>query len=173
MNLLFLRDRNDSMESMDGLQCSEGSDSCSSQFVPSTGIGLITKTYNSFLIFLKIYCKGAEINHNEGEDDGCTQRTIFTKDLVCWSYQIARGMDYLASRKVLHGDLAARNVLLADNDVVKVSDFGLSRKIRFGDNYHQTVHKVLTINLILKTKLKCFFFIKRTCCLSSGWRWSR
>ena len=34
-------------------------------------------------------------------------------------------MDYLASKKVLHGDLlAARNVLLAEDGVVKVTDFG-------------------------------------------------
>ena len=32
-----------------------------------------------------------------------------TRDLICWAFQIARGMDYLARRKVLHGDLAARN----------------------------------------------------------------
>lgn len=27
-------------------------------------------------------------------------RSITTTDLVCWSFQVARGMDYLASRKV-------------------------------------------------------------------------
>jgi Ser/Thr protein kinase RdoA (MazF antagonist) len=31
--------------------------------------------------------------------------------------------------QVLHGDLAARNVLLADHGVVKVSDFGMARKM--------------------------------------------
>jgi hypothetical protein len=25
---------------------------------------------------------------------------VTTKDLVCWSYQVARGMEYLASRQV-------------------------------------------------------------------------
>ncbi|EFX62888.1 hypothetical protein DAPPUDRAFT_119760 [Daphnia pulex] len=44
---------------------------------------------------------------------------IKTSDLISWSYQIARGMEFLASKKVLHGDLAARNVLLADHGVVK------------------------------------------------------
>jgi hypothetical protein len=28
-------------------------------------------------------------------------RSISTRDLISWSYQIARGMDYLASKKVL------------------------------------------------------------------------
>jgi serine/threonine protein kinase len=31
--------------------------------------------------------------------------------------------------QVLHGDLAARNVLLADHGVVKVADFGMARQI--------------------------------------------
>jgi Ser/Thr protein kinase RdoA (MazF antagonist) len=31
--------------------------------------------------------------------------------------------------QVLHGDLAARNVLLADDGVAKVADFGMARKM--------------------------------------------
>ena len=32
--------------------------------------------------------------------------------------------------QVLHGDLAARNVLLADQGVVKVADFGMARQMK-------------------------------------------
>lgn len=62
-------------------------------------------------------------------------RSVCTSDLVCWAFQIARGMDYLSSRKVLHGDLAARNVLLCDNNVVKICDFGLARNLYKSENY--------------------------------------
>ncbi|XP_055305922.1 neuroglian-like isoform X2 [Sitodiplosis mosellana] len=62
-------------------------------------------------------------------------RSITTTDLVCWSFQIARGMHYLATRKVLHGDLAARNILLCENNVVKICDFGLARSIYKTGNY--------------------------------------
>ncbi|XP_069182404.1 vascular endothelial growth factor receptor 1 isoform X1 [Procambarus clarkii] len=58
-----------------------------------------------------------------------------TSDLVCWSWQVAKGMDYLSHRKVLHGDIAARNLLLADNNVVKLSDFGLSKDVYKSDIY--------------------------------------
>ncbi|CAH1182641.1 unnamed protein product [Phyllotreta striolata] len=60
---------------------------------------------------------------------------ISTKDLIAWAFQIARGMEYLASRKVLHGDLAARNVLLSEENVVKICDFGLAKSMYKNDNY--------------------------------------
>jgi tRNA A-37 threonylcarbamoyl transferase component Bud32 len=37
---------------------------------------------------------------------------------------------FVVPKKVLHGDLAARNVLLADHGVLKVSDFGMARRIK-------------------------------------------
>nr|XP_023029901.1 vascular endothelial growth factor receptor 1-like [Leptinotarsa decemlineata] len=62
-------------------------------------------------------------------------RPMSTKDLIAWSFQVARGMEYLSSRKVLHGDLAARNILLADDNVVKICDFGLAKSMYRSDVY--------------------------------------
>lgn len=39
---------------------------------------------------------------------------------------------------MLHGDLAARNVLLADDGVVKVADFGMAKKMYYERNYEKT-----------------------------------
>lgn len=62
-------------------------------------------------------------------------RPICTQDLFCWGYQVAKGMSYLASRKVLHGDLAARNILLAEGNIVKICDFGLAKSMYSRENY--------------------------------------
>lgn len=62
-------------------------------------------------------------------------KPICTQDLLSWAFQVARGMDYLSQRKVLHGDLAARNILLAENNVVKICDFGLAKTMYKDDNY--------------------------------------
>ena len=44
------------------------------------------------------------------------------------SKQVSDGMDYLAKRRVLHGDLACRNVLLSNQNIVKIGDFGMSKQ---------------------------------------------
>lgn len=47
-------------------------------------------------------------------------------------------MDYLAGKKVLHGDLACRNILLAADNVVKICDFGLAKDIYKTDGFGST-----------------------------------
>jgi serine/threonine protein kinase len=44
---------------------------------------------------------------------------------------------FLHNSQVLHGDLAARNVLLADDGVVKVADFGMARKMYYNESYEK------------------------------------
>ena len=38
-------------------------------------------------------------------------------------------MEFLSTKKIYHGDLAARNVLLTEGLAAKISDFGLSKRL--------------------------------------------
>ena len=70
---------------------------------------------------------------------------INSRCMIKWAYDIANGMQYLANNKIMHGDLAARNVLL-DNapvsidstPIAKIADFGLSKKFYDNVKYKKT-----------------------------------
>lgn len=61
-----------------------------------------------------------------------------TIQIFKWCVDIARGMEFLSNAKVVHSDLAARNILLTENLQAKISDFGLSRQLY---NYSQYMKK--------------------------------
>ena len=38
---------------------------------------------------------------------------LHSRLLIQWAYDIANGMQYLSRKHIMHGDLAARNILIA------------------------------------------------------------
>ncbi|KAG5682050.1 hypothetical protein PVAND_011438 [Polypedilum vanderplanki] len=48
--------------------------------------------------------------------------------VVSWSKQIATGMNYLHSNKIIHRDLKSPNILIGENEIIKISDFGTCRE---------------------------------------------
>uniref|UniRef100_A0A4W5RRA5 receptor protein-tyrosine kinase n=1 Tax=Hucho hucho TaxID=62062 RepID=A0A4W5RRA5_9TELE len=69
------------------------------------------------------------------EDPETGTWSLDIEDLLMVSYQVAQGMDFLASKNCIHRDVAARNVLLTDGRVAKICDFGLARDIENDSNY--------------------------------------
>ena len=59
--------------------------------------------------------------------------------LLTWSHSIARALDYLSSLQIMHGDLAARNVLVAENYVAKITDFGLSKMMYYNEGESSSI----------------------------------
>ncbi|XP_065842852.1 uncharacterized protein [Oscarella lobularis] len=62
---------------------------------------------------------------------------LTASNLLSFAWQIASGMEYLAGKGLVHRDLACRNVLVCENNLVKVSDFGLTRAVYEDGAYSQ------------------------------------
>ncbi|KAK5624094.1 hypothetical protein CRENBAI_015010 [Crenichthys baileyi] len=77
-------------------------------------------------IVTELMSKGSLISYlasNEGQ-------MLKMAHLIYMSSQVADGMGYLEDRHIVHRDLAARNILVGDDLVCKVADFGLARIIK-------------------------------------------
>ena len=64
-------------------------------------------------------------------DNHIPHKILNARLFIKWGYDIVKGMEYLSLKNIMHGDLAARNILISnldnENYVAKVTDFGLSK----------------------------------------------
>ena len=83
----------------------------------------------------KVLCVNRKVIESSFIKEDSKKNGFNTRVLINWAFHIAKGMEYLANKRIMHGDLAARNVLITCEDkqgeklVAKVCDFGLSKKI--------------------------------------------
>ncbi|XP_035505934.2 vascular endothelial growth factor receptor kdr-like [Scophthalmus maximus] len=133
----YLRSKRDDFivyKSQDGKLVSSGS-SCQLSELMKRRLESVASTGSSAssgFIEDKSYCESEE---EEEESEDLYKRVLTLEDLICYSFQVAKGMEFLASRKCIHRDLAARNILLSENNVVKICDFGLARDVYKDPDY--------------------------------------
>nr|CAI5832843.1 unnamed protein product [Callosobruchus analis] len=58
-------------------------------------------------------------------------------NLLLYAYQLSTALSYLESKKYVHRDIAARNVLVSTDKCVKLADFGLSRWMGDDQSYYK------------------------------------
>ncbi|XP_067025155.1 angiopoietin-1 receptor-like [Acropora muricata] len=107
-------------------------------------LGACTKDGN-LLVVLEIAENGSLIeflkkirskNENYEGEGAALSGGLSTDMKLSIALDVAKGMAHLASHRCIHRDLAARNVLLGENYVAKVADYGMAR-----DVYEQLMYK--------------------------------
>lgn len=61
---------------------------------------------------------------------------ISLSTLVDYAVQIATGMEYLEAKRLIHRDLATRNIFITESNAIKIGDFGLMRSVPFDQDYY-------------------------------------
>ncbi|XP_035760132.1 non-receptor tyrosine-protein kinase TYK2-like, partial [Neolamprologus brichardi] len=65
------------------------------------------------------------------------KRNLPKSHCLMFAQQICQGMNYLHSKRYVHRNLAARNVLVENDSLVKIGDFGLTKYIPEGEIYYR------------------------------------
>lgn len=65
--------------------------------------------------------------------------------LLLFAFQLSTALSYLESKKYVHRDIAARNVLVSTPTCVKLADFGLSRWMGDDQSYYKATKGKLPI----------------------------
>lgn len=81
---------------------------------------------DTFYIVTELMEKGSLLQYLRSKEGS----TLSLPHLLDMASQVAYGMSYLESKNFIHRDLAARNVLVGENGICKVADFGLARVIK-------------------------------------------
>ena len=67
--------------------------------------------------------------------------SINSKSLCIWAGEVSKGMEFLEKCHIVHGDLAARNVLLSSADyshpMAKITDFGMAKSFYIYPDYQE------------------------------------
>ncbi|XP_054257445.1 mucin-2-like [Macrosteles quadrilineatus] len=121
--------------------------------------------YGKLLSFLRDHRTRAHYYNFSDATDALTSR-----DLTVFGYCVARGMDYLSNKSIIHRDMAARNVLVDHNKLCKIADFGMSRNVRdTGQIYEQRQSKgALPIRWMAPESLHFSLFTHKTDVWSFG-----
>jgi len=88
-------------------------------------LGVAQKPDNIIYIVTEFMAKGSLLHYLTTRG----RSVISQKDLLSFAIDTCEGLTYLEENHIVHRDVAASNVLIADDNTAKVSDFGLAKTV--------------------------------------------
>lgn len=96
------------------------------------------------------------------------QDDLHSLPLQKYAYDIARGMEYLESMRIVHCDLALRNILVKSQNEVKICDFGLAQFIGSSNHYELRTERALPLKWYAPESLTTWIFTHKSDVWSYG-----
>ncbi|XP_046577023.1 serine/threonine-protein kinase 26-like [Haliotis rubra] len=88
--------------------------------------------YENHLILVTEYCPRAYMYCYLGDcRDAKPQQPVSENRISMWVLQIAKALQYLHERKILHRDLKTKNIFLMEDLTVKIGDLGIAKQLDF------------------------------------------
>lgn len=91
----------------------------------------------SIYIVTELMSKGALLDVLRSEEG----RTLTLETIVDMAFQIADGLSFLERKNMVHRDIRAANILVGENYLCKIADFGLAQFKYDGNNLSTTTSK--------------------------------
>jgi c-src tyrosine kinase len=112
-------------------------------------LGVAQKPDNIIYIVTEFMVKGSLLHYLTTRG----RSVISQKDLLSFAIDTCEGLTYLEENHIVHRDVAASNVLIADDNTAKVSDFGLAKFVETTGK--ENGNKDSNENIITTEKIKC------------------
>eukprot|EP00731_Ephydatia_muelleri_P019538 Em0012g363a len=96
------------------------------------------------------------------------QSTLDAYSMLNFSKQISDGMAYLEEKRMVHRDLAARNVLVHTPQLVKITDFGLTRIIDVGESHYKATGGMVPLSWMAPESIFLFEYTHKSDVWSFG-----